>query len=177
MKSIESLHNKLDVVIKHLNIPLDEDGNPLPPPTETIEVHEPTSQASSSMHLFVSLKLFILPEWSLNTYFFILISNLGTTQQPIKENNISEEDDEDNDETEVLLEGFPPAYSIVQAAKEQQQQEFYALTLANRQSQALSQTSNDMKLLKAKQGTFTRDRVNFKGLPGESKNLSKYSIH
>lgn len=49
MKSIESLHNKLDVVIKHLNIPLDQDGNPLPPPTETIEVDEPTSQGSSGM--------------------------------------------------------------------------------------------------------------------------------
>ena len=45
MKSIESLHSKIDVVIKHLNIPLDAEGNPLPPATElpaateTIEVN------------------------------------------------------------------------------------------------------------------------------------------
>lgn len=68
---------------------------------------------------------------------------------------MSEEDGEDDGGTEVLLEGFPPAYSIVQAAKEQQQQEFYALTLANRQSQALSQTSNEIKLLKTKQGLYS----------------------
>ena len=72
-----------------------------------------------------------------------------------------EDDDEDNN-AEVLLEGFPPAYSIVQAAKEQQQQEFYALTLSNRQSQALNQ-SNEIKLLKGK-GNFTIFMVFFLNL-------------
>lgn len=41
VKNLESLQNKIDIIIKHLNIPLDEDGNPLPPPTSTIEVHQP----------------------------------------------------------------------------------------------------------------------------------------
>lgn len=49
----------------------------------------------------------------------------------------------------MYLEGYPPSYSIEQAAKEQQQQEFYALTLSNRQSQAQN-PANEIKLLKGK---------------------------
>ena len=32
----------------------------------------------------------------------------------------------------IILDGFPPSYSMIQAAKEQQQQEYYALTLSSR---------------------------------------------
>ena len=104
----------MDCLIKHLNIPVDEEGNPVPLPTATIEVQQPDQN--------------------------------------------KELDDQNPTET-VMLEGFPPSYSVVQAAKEQQQQEYYALTLSNRQAQqvfktdtthALTGTSNDIKSLKAK---------------------------
>lgn len=48
VKNIECLNNKLDIIIKHLNIPLDEEGNPLPPATNTIEVRQPSHAAPTN---------------------------------------------------------------------------------------------------------------------------------
>ena len=53
----------------------------------------------------------------------------------------------------VILEGFPPSYSMIQAVKEQQQQEYYALTLSSRQAQQLFR--NDAEVL----NTSTNDEV------------------
>ncbi|XP_057290962.1 uncharacterized protein LOC130613662 [Hydractinia symbiolongicarpus] len=92
-KQLESLNSKVDCLMKHLNIPLDSDGNPVPMATGTIEV----------------------------------------------EQNDKLSDCEDGNTT-VMLENFPPSYSVVQAAKEQQQQEYYALTLSNRQAQQVFKT-------------------------------------
>eukprot|EP00111_Clytia_hemisphaerica_P023631 TCONS_00069676-protein len=137
MKSIESLHSKIDVVIKHLNIPLDAEGNPLPPATElpaatqTIEVNPQSNVTDAN------------PSEQKNSP--------DTSQQ--HEQQKTDLGEETEGETAVLLEGFPPSYSLVQAAKEQQQQEFYALTLSGRNPQQLTQaTSNDLKMLKGKTG-------------------------
>ena len=53
----------------------------------------------------------------------------------------------------VILEGFPPSYSMIQAVKEQQQQEYYALTLSSRQAQQLFR--NEAEVL----NTSTNDEV------------------
>ena len=78
---------------------------------------------------------------------------LDPPQQHEQQKSATDLDDETEGEAAVLLEGFPPNYSLVQAAKEQQQQEFYALTLSGRNPQQLSQaTANDLKMLKGKAG-------------------------
>ena len=53
----------------------------------------------------------------------------------------------------VILEGFPPSYSMIQAAKEQQQQEYYALTLSSRQAQQLFRGESEVL------NTSTNDEV------------------
>jgi len=95
MKELQRLNRKMDNLIKHLNLPIDEDGNPTAPlASDTIEI-----QASNDHQL------------------------------------------SDQDST-VILEGYPPSYSVVQAAKEQQQQEYYALALSSRQAQQLLKTES-----------------------------------
>lgn len=93
MKQLHVLSNKVDTIIKHLHIPVDDDGHAVPLATSNIEIE-------------------------------------NHSQQP---KEIGDEQAEDQD----VIVGYPPSYSVGQAAKEQTQQEYYALSLSQQGHQVL----------------------------------------
>ena len=83
--------------------------------------------------------------------------HLEADEIDVHEDHNKELENEDGSDS-VILEGFPPSYSIIQAAKEQQQQEYYAASIANRQGQVfkpneghvLSVSPSEMKVFPKK---------------------------